>query len=236
MPDAFAANRLSCVRLGRRFAPARATMQGLLAGLLFLAVPLLGCAQQPDSSGAPADTTGGIWTDGILDGSEILPSGRFDSDVPYVPTPENVVDSMLVLAGVGTDDVVYDLGSGDGRIPIFAARTYGARGVGIEIKPDLVEEARANAREAGVADRVTFRQGDLFEADLSGATVVTLYLLPDVNRQLRPRLFEQLDPGDRVVSHDFDMDEWEPDTTIRVSQSTLYLWTIPEEPPSFVDE
>jgi SAM-dependent methyltransferase len=210
--------------------PSRATVQGLFAGLLLLAVPLVGCAQQPDSSSAPADTAG------VLDASELVPPSSFESDVPYVPTPENVVDSMLVLAGVGADDVVYDLGSGDGRIPIFAAREFGARGVGIEIKPDLVEEARKNARDAGVADRVTFRQGDLFEADLSDATVVTLYLLPDVNRELRPRLFEQLDPGDRVVSHDFDMDEWEPDTTIRVSQSTLYLWTIPEEPPSFVDE
>jgi predicted RNA methylase len=129
-------------------------------------------------------------------------------------------------------DTVYDLGSGDGRIAIMAAREFGARAVGVEIVPKLVDEARRKAREAGVADRVTFRQGDLFEADLSGATVVTLYLLPDVNRRLRPRLLEQLDPGDRVVSHDFHMGEWIPDRTIETGDHTIYRWTVPQEIPA----
>lgn len=163
------------------------------------------------------------------------PSVPDGADVPYVSTPEAVVDSMLALAGVTANDVVYDLGSGDGRIPIRAARAYGARGVGIEIRPDLVQAARRNAEAAGVADRVTFRQGDLFEVDISGATVVTLYLLPAVNVALRPKLFRELEPGTRVVSRDFDMREWTPDRTTEAWGTTLYLWRIPDTPPPFVN-
>jgi SAM-dependent methyltransferase len=158
-----------------------------------------------------------------------------DGDVPFVESPQPVVNKMLELADVSEEDVVYDLGSGDGRIVITAARRYGARGVGIEIKPRLVEKARQNAADAGVSDRVAFRQGDLFEADISEATVVTLYLLPSVNTKLRPKLFRELVPGTRVVSHDFDMDEWTPDTTWTSGSETVYRWTIPEEMPSFVD-
>ncbi|WP_263785505.1 SAM-dependent methyltransferase [Salinibacter grassmerensis] len=150
-----------------------------------------------------------------------------ESDVPYVPTPEPVVDRMLELADVDETDVIYDLGSGDGRIVIRAARKYGARGVGIEIDPDLVEEARKNAEEAGVADLVEFQQGDLFAADISEATVVTLYLLPSVNQKLRPILFDQLSPGTPVVSHDFDMGRWAPDRTVDLEGDTVYRWTIP---------
>lgn len=159
-----------------------------------------------------------------------------DSDVPFVESPQPVVNKMLELANVSDEDVLYDLGSGDGRIPISAAAKYGARGVGIEIKPHLVEKARKNAERSGVGDLVEFREGDLFEADISEATVVTLYLLPSVNRELRPKLFRELAPGTRVVSHDFDMDEWEPDTTWDSGGETVYRWTIPEEPPSFIED
>lgn len=154
---------------------------------------------------------------------------------PFVPSPTHVVWKMLELANVSKNDVVYDLGSGDGRIVIAAAKEFGARGVGIEIDPDLVKKARAKARELGVADRVEFRQGDLFNADLSDATVVTLYLWPDMNNRLRPKLKTELDPGDRVVSHSFDIDGWEADSTVsletRGMKSTakpIFLWTIPD--------
>ena len=165
------------------------------------------------------------------------PDTTVDPDVPFVRTPQALVDRMLQLADVDEDDVVYDLGSGDGRIPITAAQMYGARAVGIEIQPDLVLEARRNAKQAGVADLVEFRQGDLFEADIREATVVTLYLLPDVNERLRPKLFEQLEPGTRVVSHGFDMDGWTPDDVVETQDTFLFLWTIPETlPPDLQDE
>lgn len=166
-----------------------------------------------------------------------LPSDTTDDpDVPFVRSPKEIVVRMLELANVASDDVVYDLGSGDGRIPITAAQRYGARGVGIEIKPDLVTKARARAETTMVDDLVEFRQGDLFEADFSEATVVTLYLLPDVNRKLRPLLFEQLEPGTRVVSHGFDMGEWEADKVIEYEDTFLFLWIIPEEVPSHLKE
>lgn len=192
----------------------------LLSGLL----PRPGSAQAPDSVAPPALPQSALTT---------APDTSVDTDVPFVRSPKEVVVRMLELANVGEDDVVYDLGSGDGRIPITAAQQFGARGVGIEIRPDLVEKARRRAKMTGVADRVSFKQGDLFKADFSDASVVTLYLLPDVNTRLRPRLFEQLEPGTRVVSHGFDMDAWEPDTTVQAGDSYVYLWTIPDEvPPS----
>ncbi|HEY4541776.1 MAG TPA: methyltransferase domain-containing protein [Noviherbaspirillum sp.] len=151
-------------------------------------------------------------------------------DVPYVPTPQPVVDRMLELAKVGKGDLVYDLGSGDGRIVITAAKEYGARGVGIDLNPERIAEARANAKEAGVADRVEFRNQDLFKTDLSKADVVTLYLLTSVNAKLRPQLWRQLKVGTRVVSHAFDMgEEWPPEKTEQVGGSTIYYWTIKEE-------
>lgn len=204
--------------------------RALTLALLLLVAPMVGCAQEQDSSSEAPDDT--VTTS--LPELEVAPSDS-EADVPFVESPQPVVDSMLALANVSEDDVVYDLGSGDGRFPITAARTFGARGVGIEIRPELVKEARANAEKAGVADRVEFREGDLFETDLSDATVVTLYLLPSVNLKLRAKLFRDLEPGTRVVSHDFDMDEWEPDTTIEVDGNRLFLWTIPEETPDFVD-
>lgn len=164
------------------------------------------------------------------------PSDTTEKVAPYVATPDRVVRRMLEAAGVTSDDVVYDLGSGDGRIPIVAARDFGARGVGIEIDPELVEEARANAEAAGVADQVEFREMDLFDTDLSDATVVALYLWPEINVKLRPKLLQELDPGDRVVSHDFRIGKWEPDESIEMgsdpmTQELIFVWTIPEEVP-----
>jgi SAM-dependent methyltransferase len=148
-------------------------------------------------------------------------------DVPFVPTPQEVVDRMLALAMVGKTDTLYDLGCGDGRIVITAARQFGAHGVGIDLNPERIAEAHANAKKAGVDGRVTFRQADLFETDLSPASVVSLYLLPDVNLRLRPRLWAQLKPGSRVVSHAFDMGpEWPPEKTVDADGRTIYLWTI----------
>jgi SAM-dependent methyltransferase len=150
-------------------------------------------------------------------------------DVGFVPTPPEAVAAMLRLAGVRSDDVVYDLGSGDGRIVIAAAKRYGARGVGVEIEAQRITDAVANARVAGVAGRVQFRQQDLFETDLRDATVVTLYLLPRLNLALRSKLLAELRPGARIVSYGFDMGEWKPDRTVRVGSSNIYLWTIPPD-------
>ena len=152
-------------------------------------------------------------------------------DVIYVPTPPDVVDAMLKLAKIGKDDVVYDLGCGDGRIVIAAAKQYGARGVGIDIDPQRIKEAEANAQAAGVSDRVSFRLGDLFEADLSPATAVTLYLLTSLNLKLRPKLLSELKPGTPVVSHQFDMGDWKPDETLELAGRRVYLWTVPAKTP-----
>lgn len=150
-------------------------------------------------------------------------------DVIYVPTPMETVRAMLELAEVGPGDVLYDLGSGDGRIPIEAARRYGVRGVGVEISPRLVAEARANAREAGVADLVSFRMGDLFLADYREASVVTLYLLPELNARLAPKLLRELPPGARIVSHAFPMGDWRPEREmIMADGQPIYLWRTPE--------
>jgi SAM-dependent methyltransferase len=148
-------------------------------------------------------------------------------DIHYTPTRHAVVDVMLQLAQVGPSDVVYDLGSGDGRIPIIAAQKYGARGVGVEIDPRLVGIARDNARDAGVTDRVTFVEGDLFAADLSRATVVTLYLSASVNARLEPKLKAELRPGARVVSHQFPIGRWPPEAQTRPDFSDIFLWRIP---------
>lgn len=159
----------------------------------------------------------------------IIQSQGSRADVPYVPTPPQVVDAMLKLAEVNSNDVVYDLGSGDGRIPITAVQKYNARSaVGIEINPKLVQESLAKAQKAGVSYRVDFLEQNLFETDLKPATVVTLYLLPDVNFKLRPKLLKELKPGTRIVSHSFDMGDWQAKRVIRVNATTLYLWVVPE--------
>ncbi len=157
------------------------------------------------------------------------------ADVPFVPTPQNVVDEMLRMARVGENDVLYDLGSGDGRIVITAAQKFGTRGTGIEIEPELIAQSLDSAKKAGVEERVKFLQQDLFETDLGDATVVTLYLLPEVNLKLRPKLLSQLKPGTRVVSHNYDMGEWEPERVEQVKSQTgehvLYYWVVPETVP-----
>jgi predicted RNA methylase len=150
-------------------------------------------------------------------------------DVRYVPTQQAVVDAMLELAGVSENDVVYDLGCGDGRIVVTAAKTYGARGKGIDIDPQRIKEANENAQNAGVTDKVTFEQANLFESNVSEASVVTLYLLNSLNLKLRPMLLEQLKPGTRIVSHAFNMGDWEPDETKQVQGATIYLWTVPKK-------
>ena len=148
-------------------------------------------------------------------------------DVVYVPTPHAVVAEMLRMAKVGPKDTVYDLGCGDGRIVIAAARDFGARGVGIDIDPKRVAEARQNAKSAGVADRVEFRQADLFDTDLGSATVVALYLLPELNLKLRPKLLRELAPGSRIVSQSFDMGDWKPAVRKKVEGKDVYLWYVP---------
>jgi predicted RNA methylase len=148
-------------------------------------------------------------------------------DVIFVPTPQEVVDAMLKLAKVTKNDVIYDLGSGDGRIPITAAKTYGARGVGIDIDPQRIKEATENLKTAAVGDRVKFMNQDLFTTDISEATVVTLYLLPSLNLKVLPKLNKELKPGTRIVSHAFDMGSAKPLETLNVNGRTVYFWTIP---------
>jgi SAM-dependent methyltransferase len=150
-------------------------------------------------------------------------------DVIFVPTPTEVVEAMLKAAKVTKNDVVYDLGCGDGRIVITAAKEYGARGIGIDIDPQRIAEARANAEKAGITDRVKFLEQDLFETDFHEATVVTLYLLPSLNLKLRPKLLKELKPGTRIVSHAFDMGDWKPEQEIDVDGRTVYLWTVPRQ-------
>ena len=181
-------------------------------------VVLAGCGGGADTQRADAGAPGDYETAAAL---------VLAKDVPYIPTPQPAVEEMLRMANVSREDLVYDLGSGDGRIVIAAAKNHGARGVGIDIDPNRIREANQNAHAAGVTDRVRFVRGDLFEADLRDATVVTLYLLPAVNVRLRPKLLAELAPGTPVVSHDFDMGEWEPDARKRAGPSRLYLWIVP---------
>ena len=158
--------------------------------------------------------------------------------VPYVPTPQDVVERMLEVAKVGSNDYLIDLGSGDGRIVVTAAKKYGARGFGVDLNPERIREANENARQSGVTDKVAFYQRDLFETDLSQATVITMYLLPRVNVELRPKLL-RLAPGTRLVSHDFDMGDWRPDAHLTVDakekygavggKSEVYFWVVPAQ-------
>ena len=151
-------------------------------------------------------------------------------DVIYVPTPDAVVEAMLKVAKVTSKDVVYDLGCGDGRIVVAAAKQFGARGVGIDIDPKRIEEARAKVSAAGVGERVTILHADLFETDISAASVVTLYLLPSLNVKLMPKLMKELKPGTRIVSHAFDMgDDWAPEQELDVEGRKVYFWTIPKK-------
>jgi SAM-dependent methyltransferase len=151
--------------------------------------------------------------------------GIFRFDVPYVPTPQPVVDEMLRVANVGPQDFIIDLGSGDGRIPITAAGKFGARGFGVDLDPDRIAESRYNLEQSGLGERVAFHQRDLFETDLAQATVISMYLLPAVNLRLRPKLLE-LKPGTRIVSHDFDLGEWKPDRKVLLRKN-IFLWIVP---------
>lgn len=149
-------------------------------------------------------------------------------DVPYVPTKQAVVNAMLKMADVKAGDVLYDLGCGDGRIVVTAAKNHGATGMGFDINPERIAEANQNAKTAGVTDKVKFVTANLFDADLSEATVITLYLLPEVNLKLRPKLLS-LKPGTRIVSHAFDMGDWKPEKSENVDGATIYFWTVPEK-------
>jgi len=153
----------------------------------------------------------------------------YDPEVPYFPTPEKAVDAMLKLAGTGPRDVVYDLGCGDGRIVIAAAKSFGARGVGVDIDPAPLRVAVSNARQAGVGDRVRFVRGDLFETDIHEATVVALFLLENVNRRLLPKLLKELAPGTRIVAYRYGFgDAWRPEKTVQAEAVTIYFWTVPK--------
>ncbi|PSB53521.1 SAM-dependent methyltransferase [Chamaesiphon polymorphus] len=195
----------------------------LLCGIGLVSI---GCSQTPIAS----ETTQ-VQTPGTTPSQPLR-----QPDVVYVPTPQEVVDRMLSMAKVNRNDVLYDLGSGDGRIPITAAQKFGIRAVGIDINPERIKEANANAKKAGVSDRVRFLNQDLFQSKFGDATVVTLYLLPALNVKLRPQLLSQLKPGTRIVSHAFDMGEWKPEQTaqVRVNGQThnVYMWTVPAKPPA----
>jgi len=166
----------------------------------------------------------------------IAPARALEPRVPYVPTPQQVVDRMLEVAKVGPHDYLIDLGSGDGRIVVTAARKYGTRGFGVDLSPERIRESNENARRAGVSEKVAFYQRDLFETSLGSATVITMYLLPQVNIELRPRLLD-LKPGTRLVSHDFDMGDWKPDNYVKMETqakyggaggtSEIYFWIVP---------
>ncbi|MBX9759833.1 MAG: methyltransferase domain-containing protein [Beijerinckiaceae bacterium] len=148
-------------------------------------------------------------------------------DVPFVPTPQQVVDKMLELANVQKTDFLIDLGSGDGRIPVTAAQRFGVRALGVDINPQRIKEANERAQAAAVTNLVEFRQADLFETDISQANVLTMYLLPSVNMKLRPKIWSDMKPGSRVVSHAFDMGDWAPEQKVTVDGRTVYLWTVP---------
>lgn len=209
----------------------------LITGFGVGSLALVGCTQQREfeaEAQAPSPT---VQTQAPATTAPTTQPQERAPDVPYVPTPQEVVDQMLQLANVGSNDIHYDLGSGDGRIPITAVQKYNAsRAYGVEINPDLVQRSRQNIQTANVGDRVEILQQDLFQTDLREATVVSLYLLPDINIKLRPKLLQELRPGTRIVSHDFDMGEWKPDRVVQVQgpsrQHTVYLWVVPENPPA----
>ena len=220
------------------------TLRLLVASVSAVSLGIAGCTQKAENNvSAPQPET-------------TLQSIKCQLDVPYVPTPNKVVEEMLKLAEVKGDDVLYDLGSGDGRILITAAQKLGTRGIGVDMDPQRIQEANENAQKAGVDDRVQFFQKDIFQTDISKATVVTLYLLPKINLLLRSQLLSQLKPGTRIVSHDYDMGEWKPQRVVVVQgpqqgeetlyrdetcytrllpapqrEHTLYYWVVPKNVP-----
>jgi hypothetical protein len=218
--------------LGYQFLRLRtlSTRIGFATLVIGLGIIGAGCSAAPDA------TTSQQTADTPPSSSIAQLSRSRTPDVVYVPTPQVVVDRMLAIANVNSKDVLYDLGSGDGRIPITAARKFGIRATGIDIDPQRIKEANANAKQAGVTDRVRFLNQDLFQSNFNNATVVTLYLLPELNVRLRPQLLK-LKPGTRIVSHAFDMGDWKPERTEQVREpngrtSTIYFWTVPANPPA----
>ena len=208
----------------------------LVTGVSITSLGIAGCAPQQQDLEAgtqPSTLTGQTETE--IPATTTTPTTQPQErpgDVPYVPTPQAVVDAMLKVAKVGKNDVLYDLGSGDGRIVNTAAQKFGTQGFGIDIDPQRIKEANENAQKAGVTDRVKFVQQDLFKTDFSKATVVTLYLLPEINLRLRPKLLSELKPGTRIVSHAFDMGDWKPDQTLTVEGKTIYYWVVPKKVPA----
>jgi precorrin-6B methylase 2 len=201
----------------------------LVAGIVTV---FAGCSPSNEFSASQVFPTPSLASPTSSTAAANLETAREKLDVPYVPTPHHVVAKMLKMAKVSRNDIVYDLGSGDGRIVITAAQRYGSRGLGYDLDPKRIEEANENARAAGVTDRVRFVQQDLFEADLSQATVVTLYLLPEVNLKLRPKLLKELKPGTRIVSHNYGLGDWDPIKTETLSSPTgthfVFYWVVPE--------
>ena len=206
----------------------------LVTLLLFLALVVANCADSSPSTANNSTAAKKAETNAVPPVQTTSPSGstKRELDVPYVPTPDAVVEAMLTMAKVTGDDVLYDLGSGDGRIPITAAQKFGTRGVGIDLNPVRVSEANENAKKAGVTDKVKFIEGDIFEEDFSEATVVTLYLLPGVNLKLRPTI-QSMKPGTRVVSHNYDMGDWAPENSRKINvdgtDHYVYFWRVPEK-------
>ncbi|MEM6754383.1 MAG: class I SAM-dependent methyltransferase [Cyanobacteria bacterium P01_C01_bin.38] len=201
----------------------------IVIGLAITSLGAISCSKQ--SVQAESSSTSQAST------PSVITSETPRADVPYVPTATEVVEQMLKIAKVSSNDIVYDLGSGDGRIPITAVKKYNVKkATGVEINPELVQKSKDNAEKAGVSDKVNFLQQDLFKTNLSDATVVTLYLLPSINLKLRPKLLQELKPGTRIVSHAFDMGDWKPDRVERVRGKnggtyTIYQWTVPENVP-----
>ncbi len=207
----------------------------LVTGVSITSLGIAGCTPQGTDLEAgiqPSTLTGQTETETPVATTPTTQPQERPGDVPYVPTPQPVVDAMLKVAKVGKNDVLYDLGSGDGRIVNTAAQKFGTRGIGIDIDPQRVKEANENAQKAGVTDRVKFVQQDLFNTDFTKATVVTLYLLPEINLKLRPKLLSELKPGTRIVSHAFDMGDWKPEQTLNVEGKTIYYWVVPEKVPA----
>ena len=204
------------------------TSYGLALALCFSAAYANAQSTGQAQQSSPQKSSPGAGTNGAGNSSATPAKQLRSPDVVFVPTPYEAVDAMLKVAKVGKGDIVYDLGSGDGRIPIMAVQKYNAaRAVGIDINPDRIKEAQANLEKAGVGDRVRFLNEDLFEANISEATVVTLYLLPSLNLKLIPKLLSELKPGTRIASHSFDMGSWKPERTLNVNGSTVHYWTIP---------
>jgi SAM-dependent methyltransferase len=210
----------------------QATLKVLFATVSVSSLMLAGCTQQEQLNSQAQDEASPSAVEVQQRSTPSAQPTERTPDVVYVPTPPEVVDRMLKIANVGKNDVLYDLGSGDGRIPIAAIQKYGVKkAVGIDIDPQRIKEANENAQKAGLTGKVQFLQQDLFKTDFSDATVVTLYLLPELNVKLRPQLLK-LPPGTRIVSHAFDMGEWKPEKVEQVDGRTVYFWTVPKQIPA----